>query len=85
MSKMKEICAELNGVWNRIGGDILTVREEMGLTDPMPRSEVADVVLDHMGNNHGVSPETIAYIDALDFEEKLKQIEACFPFEVYGW
>ena len=85
-TKPDNMCSELNNVWQNIGADILAAAEEFGGKTSIPRSEVADVVLDHMRNGHDVSAETIAYLDAIpSLDDALKAVESCFQYETYGW
>ena len=76
---------EMNAVWEYIGGDILTAMEEQGIEPVCDRETVAELALDHMHNCHDVSEQTIAYLDSMDYNEKMAVVKDCFEFEQYGW
>lgn len=73
--------------WDVIGGDILTVMEEMGEGNVMTRDEVIEAVsdADYM-LTHGHDKEAYeAWKTLPSWEEKQKILEGAFPHTRYGW
>ena len=83
MSAFKDLCYEVNNIWEKIGGDYLTALEEQGKAASIPRRDVADLILDNL--HHGPK-ELQTYIDSIeDFDAKMGQVEGCLRYETYGW
>ncbi len=73
--------------WDVIGGDCLTVLEEMDDRNYMTKDEVIEVVCDagYM-KMHGGDKEAYEYWSKLpNYDEKMKAIESAFLHERYGW
>jgi len=73
--------------WDIIGGDVLTVMEEMGEGNVMSRDAVIESVsdADYM-LTHGHDKEAYEAWKALPtWKEKEKILTAAFPHKRYGW
>ena len=75
-----------NATWDTIGGDILTVMEEMGEGNVMSRDAVIESVSDaSYMMTHGHDKEAYEAWNKLKWKEKEKILKGAFPFERYGW
>ena len=86
----KRLAGMLSYVWEVIGGDILTVQEEMGEGNTCTREVVMEVCSDASLDMYGKEKDAEAY---KFFRENVKwkspewnelMLEA-FPYEHYGW
>jgi len=75
-----------NTTWDIIGGDILTVMEEMGEGNIMSRDAVIEAVSDASYMlTHGDDKEAYEAWNKLKWNEKEKMLKGAFPFKKYGW
>jgi len=75
-----------NITWETIGGDILTVMEEMGKGGVMTRNAVIEAVsdADYM-MTHGRDKEAYKTWNKLKWKEKEKILKGAFLYKTYGW
>ena len=75
-----------NITWDTIGGDILTVMEEMGEGNTMSRDAVIEAVsdADYM-MTHGRDEEAYKTWNKLEWKEKEKVLKGAFQYKQYGW
>jgi len=75
-----------NITWNVIGGDILTIMEEIGEGNVMSRDAVIEAVsdADYM-LTHGQDKEAYEVWNKLERNEQEKILKGAFRFKRYGW
>jgi len=72
--------------WDVIGGDILTVTEEMGDDPILTCEEVVEAVCDaDYMRYHGRDKEAYDVWNDLPFKQQIKIVGDAFKSEVYGW
>ena len=84
---VKRIHTMANRTWDVIGGDILTVMEEMGEGNVMSQDAVIEAVSDASYMlTHGDDKEAYEAWNTLPtWKEKEKILSAAFLFKRYGW
>ena len=72
--------------WDIIGGDMLTVMEEMGEGDVMSQDAVIECVADaDYMLTHGRDKEAYEAWKKLKWKEQDKILKDAFPYKRYGW
>lgn len=73
--------------WEVIGGDILTVMEEQGMTPIADKETVIECVCDaSYMKTHGGDEEAYTFWNNLPtYDAKMEAVRGAFPFAKYGW